>query len=436
MTPPSADGPQPTGTRRLTFPSVQGHELAALLSMPEREPLAFAVLAHCFTCGKDSHAAARIARALAERGVGVLRFDVTGLGESEGAFADTTFSCDVADLVGAADLLRRLHRAPSLLVGHSLGGAAALAAAHRIPEVRAVATIGAPSDPAHVERLLTGAMDELARTGSAPVTLGTRTFQIGRAFVEDLREQPQLERIASLDRALLVLHAPMDLVVGIDNARRIFDAARHPKSFVALDGADHLLADRADAAYAAGVIAAWAGRYLEGAPGAPAAGGPAERPARGAPPGGPEGGALPEGHVLVRSTGAGRYQQAVTAGRHELVADEPTAVGGDDAGPNPYDLLLAALGACTAMTLQMYASRKGLALEAVAVQLAHRRVHAADCQTCETSATGMVDHIERIVTLTGPELRPADLERLLEIADRCPVHRTLTGQVHIDTRQG
>ncbi|MCU0300765.1 MAG: bifunctional alpha/beta hydrolase/OsmC family protein [Candidatus Nanopelagicales bacterium] len=418
----AGDRSLPTGTRRMDFTSVQGHQLAGLLTLPEREPTALAVFAHCFTCGKDSHAAARIARALAERGYGVLRFDVTGLGESQGEFAGTTFSCDVADLVGAADLLRRTHRAPALLVGHSLGGAAVLAAAQRIPEVSAVVTIGAPSDPAHVAHLLVDSLDELERTGSAAVTLGTRTFTISRALVEDLREQPQEQRIAGLDRALLVLHAPRDLIVGIDNARRIYDTARHPKSFVALDGADHLLSDRADAAYAAEVIAAWASRYVSPATGEAAAASPAA-----------DEGPAPEG-VVVRSAPTGRYTQDVTMGRHALTADEPTSVGGDDAGPDPYDLLLAALGACTSMTLRMYADRKGLPLAGVEVALEHRRVHASDCESCETAATGMVDHIARTITLSGEGLTQADTARLLEIADRCPVHRTLTGQVHIDTR--
>jgi uncharacterized OsmC-like protein/alpha/beta superfamily hydrolase len=412
------------GTTKVRFTGVHGQQLAGLLTLPQESPAGFALFAHCFTCDKDSHAAARISRALGERGYGVLRFDVTGVGESEGDFAATTFSCDVSDLVLAADHLRTHHRAPDLLVGHSLGGAAVIAAAEGIPEARAVVTLGAPSDPAHVVGLFADSLEELARTGSADVTLGQRTFTIRQSFVDDLREQPQAARIAGLGRALLVMHAPGDTIVGIDNARRIYEAARHPKSFVSLDGADHLLTKRADSAYAAEVIAAWASRYidLDSAPTAAAS----MPPSVPAPP-------VDPGTVVVTSTGAGKYTQRVTAGRHVLTADEPKSVGGDDAGPNPYDLLLASLGACTAMTLRMYADRKGLPLTQVEVTLRHARIHADDCATCETS-TGMVDHIDRAVRISGEGLTEPDVARLLEIADRCPVHRTLTGLVHVDTR--
>jgi putative redox protein len=412
------------GTTKVHFTGAHGQQLAGLLTLPEEHPAGFALFAHCFTCGKDSHAAARISRALAERGYGVLRFDVTGLGESEGDFADVTFSCDVSDLAMAADHLRTHHRAPDLLVGHSLGGAAVIAAAHLVPEARAVVTIGAPSDPAHVVNLFAGSLQELANTGSAAVTLGTRTFTIRREFVDDIREQPQAQRIASLDRALLVMHAPGDTVVGIDNARRIYEAARHPKSFVTLDGADHLLSRPGDSAYAAEVIAAWASRYIDhdSTPTTVSAAPPVV-----------QGPAVDPGTVVVGSTGAGRYTQRITAGRHVLTADEPLSVGGDDSGPNPYDLLLASLGACTAMTLRMYADRKGLPLESVEVTLRHSRIHADDCASCATT-TGMVDHIDRALQIRGDGLTEADIARLLEIADRCPVHRTLTGQVHVDTR--
>lgn len=411
------------GTARVSFPGVHGQQLAGLLTLPEEHPAGFALFAHCFTCGKDSHAAARISRALAERGYGVLRFDVTGLGESEGEFADATFSCDVSDLTLAADYLRTHHRAPDLLIGHSLGGAAVIAAAGGIPEARGVVTLGAPSDPAHVVDLFAGSLQELADAGSAAVTLGTRTFTITRSFVEDISEQPQAARIATLGRALLVMHAPGDSIVDIDNARRIYEFARHPKSFVTLDGADHLLSRPADSEYAAEVIAAWASRYIDHDAASTAM--PA-RPSAATP-------AVDPGTVVVTSTGTGRYTQRVTAGRHTLTADEPQSVGGDDSGPNPYDLLLAALGACTSMTLRMYADRKALPLAGVEVTMRHTRVHADDCASCVTS-TGMVDHIERTVQITGEGLTARDVARLLEIADRCPVHRTLTGQVHIDTR--
>ena len=413
-----------SGTTKVRFRGSHGQELAGLLTLPEGPADAFALLAHCFTCGKDSHAAARISRALAERGYGVLRFDVTGLGESEGQFSESTFSCDVSDLALAADLLREAHGAPSLLVGHSLGGAAVIAAADQIPEVRAVVTIGAPSDPAHVVDLFAGSVDELTRTGVAPVTLGTRTFLIRREFVEDIQEQPQSARIATLDRALLVMHAPQDTIVGIDNARQIYDTARHPKSFVSLDGADHLLGRPADSAYAAEVIAAWASRYVDPGAAPTTPWGPAREPAADA-------GNEP-GVVVVRSIGGTRFTQRVVTGQHALLADEPESLGGDDSGPNPYDLLLGSLGACTSMTLRMYADRKSIPLTAVEVELRHSRIHASDCAGCET-ATGKVDHVQRTIRLAGNGLTDTQVARLLEIADRCPVHRTLTGQVHVDT---
>ena len=415
-----------TTSQDISFRGTRGQLLSGVLSVPAGTPRAFAVFAHCFTCGKDSHAAARISRALAERGIGVLRFDFTGLGESGGDFADTTFSCDVADLTLAADHLAAAHSAPALLVGHSLGGAAVLAAAQAIPSVRAVVTIGAPSQPGHVVDLLGGAAERIEQDGEADVTLGIRTFRMRRQFIDDLAAQPQEDRIRGLGRALLVLHAPRDSTVGIDNARQIFDAARHPKSFVALDGADHLLSDRADSAFAADIISTWAARYLDES--AAAAGPEAEAPA-------PDLGSAPAsepGLVTVRSSPPGPYTQSITAGRHEFLADEPTSVGGADRGSNPYDLLLSSLGACTAMTLRMYADRKQLPLKDVEVALRHDRIHADDCSECDTK-TGMVDHVDRVITLHG-DLSVEQRESLLRIADRCPVHRSLTSEVHITTR--
>jgi putative redox protein len=411
------DGPVTTSTD-LTFLGSHGQELSGVLSLPSGHVQAFAVFAHCFTCGKDSFAAARISRALADRGIGVLRFDFTGLGESGGDLADSTFSCDVADLVRAAEFLAAEHRPPSLLVGHSLGGAAVLAAAGEIPSVRAVVTIGAPHDPAHVVDLLGPAKEEIERSGEADVTLGQRTFRMRRGFLDDIGAQPQRARLRELNRALLVLHAPGDEVVGIDNARLIFDTARHPKSFISLDGADHLLSDRADSVFAADIISTWASRYLE-----PAASGMVDRVAPSTDP----------GVVTVRSRAPGPYTQSISAGSHILKADEPTSVGGADSGPNPYDLLLASLGACTAMTLRMYADRKGLPLTDVEVVLRHDRIHAADCDECDTQS-GTVDHIDRAITLIG-DLNADQRTSLFRIADRCPVHRSLTSEVHITTRE-
>ena len=398
---------------RFDFVNAQGQRLAALLDTPAGEPRAYALFAHCFACGKDVHAARRIAEGLTGLGIGVLRFDFTGLGASEGEFANTAFSSNVADLVAAAGELRRARRAPAILIGHSLGGAAVLAAAASVPEARAVVTIAAPCDPGHVTNLFRDRLEEIGERGEVEVTLAGRPFRIRRAFIEDISEQNLKERIARLRKALLVFHSPTDDVVGIENASRIFAAAKHPKSFVSLAGADHLLSRRADAAYVANVIAAWAERYLDL---------PEQRPDKAAAPG-----------VVVRETGRGRFQQEVRIGAHRLIADEPVDVGGLDSGPGPYDLLLAALGACTSMTLRLYAERKGLPLDRVTVRLSHDKVHAADCETCETKE-GMIDRIERAITLAGA-LDDGERARLLEIADKCPVHRTLTSEIEIRTSE-
>jgi uncharacterized OsmC-like protein/fermentation-respiration switch protein FrsA (DUF1100 family) len=397
---------------RFDFPNAAGQALAALLDGPAGTPRAYALFAHCFTCGKDIHAAKRIAEGLTALGIAVLRFDFTGLGSSEGEFANTTFSSNVADLVAAANELRRTRRAPAILIGHSLGGAAVLAAAADVPEARAVVTIGAPCDPAHVTGLFKHRLDEIGAKGEVEVQLAGRPFRISRAFVDDLAEHRLMEHIAGLRKALLVFHSPTDEVVGIENASRIFTAAKHPKSFVSLAGADHLLSRRGDATYVASVIHAWAERYLDMPEDAPDL--PDESKA-----------------VVVRETRAGRFQQQVTVGRHRFLADEPVEAGGLDSGPGPYDLLLSALGACTAMTLRLYAERKALPLDRVTVRLSQAKIHAADCADCETRE-GMIDRIERAITLSG-KLDEEQRRRLLEIADKCPVHRTLTSEVDIRT---
>ncbi len=404
-------------SEKFTFEGEDGQRLAARLDLPDGPPRATALFAHCFTCTKDIFAAARIAERLAERGIAVLRFDFTGLGHSQGEFANTNFSSNVADLIHAADHLRERGLAPSLLVGHSLGGAAVLAAAGEIAETAAVATIGAPADPSHVAHHFAGAREEIERRGEAEVVLAGRTFRIRRQFLEDIEAQRLAERVGALKRPLLIFHAPRDETVGIDNASRIFLAARHPKSFVSLDDADHLLTRRRDAEYVAEVLAAWAGRYL---PQPPAVEAPAATDRT-----------VEEGTVVVSEDGKGRLSQAIRAGRHRLSADEPASVGGDDSGPTPYDLLLAALGACTSMTLRLYAERKGWPLEHSSVALTHRKIHAEDCADCETKG-GKLDHIRRRLTLSGP-LDEAQRARLLEIADKCPVHRSLHGEVKIDS---
>lgn len=395
------------------FPGAFGTPLAARLDLPAAAPVAYALFAHCFTCSKDTLAAARISAALVEHGFAVLRFDFTGLGGSAGDFANTNFSSNVADLVAAAAWLREHHQTPRVLIGHSLGGAAVLAAAGEIPEAVAVATIGAPFDPGHVQHLIGDAVTEIAGRGEAEVTLAGRKFRIQKQFLDDLSANGNSERIGNLRKALLVFHSPRDITVDIENAARIYTAAKHPKSFISLDTADHLLTNKADAAYVAAVLAAWAGRYV----GTPVAASPAASVA---------------GEVTVMETGEGGFTQHISAGPHHLRADEPVAAGGNDSGFTPYDLLLASLGACTAMTLRMYARQKKWSLERVTVKLRHDKIHAIDCAECETRA-GKVDRIEREILLTG-NLDDAQRARLTEIADKCPVHRTLHSEVLVKTR--
>ncbi len=398
-------------SENISFTNAQGEQLAARLELPAGEPKATALFAHCFTCSKDIFAASRISQGLAELGFAVLRFDFTGLGASEGEFANTNFSSNVNDLVAAADFMREKIEAPRILIGHSLGGAAVLAAAQHVPEAVAVATIGAPFDPGHVGHLFDGAKAEIEATGEAEVKLGGRNFKIKKQFLEDIENQQAVHNIASLRKALLIFHAPLDQTVGIENAQEIFKTAKHPKSFVSLDKADHLLSRRADALYVANVLAAWADRYL---------------PEIEASAGGQE---VAPGEVLVSETGSGKFTQSVRTGRHHLIADEPKKLGGDDLGPGPYDYVLAGLGACTSMTVRMYAERKGWPLTGVDVHLEHQKIHAEDCADCETKS-GKLDEISRVLTFEG-DLDEEQRQRLLEIADRCPVHRTLTHEIKI-----
>ncbi|MCH9809274.1 MAG: bifunctional alpha/beta hydrolase/OsmC family protein [Alphaproteobacteria bacterium] len=393
--------------QRISFDGANGHELAARLDLPTGEPRAYALFAHCFTCSKDLAAARRIAQGLAGEGIGVLRFDFTGLGHSDGEFANTNFSSNVADLLAATDYMRRSLEAPAILIGHSLGGAAVLAAAGQIAEVRAVATIGAPSDVGHVLHQLGSSLEEVRDKGEASVKLGGRPFTIQRQFVEDAEKQNLASVIGAMKKALLVLHSPLDETVGVDNATDIFVAAKHPKSFISLDNADHLLTDAQDAAYAARVIAAWAARFL---------------PAETEPPQADE-----VAGVVVSETGQGKFQNAIRSGRHRLLADEPASVGGQDSGPSPYDYLAVALGACTAMTLRIYAERKKLTLPAVTVGVTHGKVASAHCDDCGAAADGRegrIDRFERVISFET-EIDPSLHEKIIEIAGKCPVHRTL-----------
>lgn len=403
-------------SEKITFTGALGEPLAARLDAPPGAPKAYALFAHCFTCSKDIFAASRIASALAEHGIAVLRFDFTGLGASGGDFANTNFSSNVGDLVAAADWLRENRAAPALLIGHSLGGAAVLAAASRIAEAKAVATIGAPADPEHVVHNFGAAREQIEADGEAEVTLAGRQFRIKKQFLDDIAASTLEAAIGNMRKALLVFHGPRDEVVGIDNASKIFLAAKHPKSFISLDDGDHLLTRREDAAFVADILAAWAARYLDEAP--------AEEKASGE--------AIEHGQVLVEETGDGKFTNKVSTDAHTIVMDEPISVGGLDSGMNPYDLLLAALGGCTSMTLRMYADRKDLPLDKVAVRLTHEKIHARDCDDCETKE-GKIDLINRELEITG-DLDAAQRQRLLEIADMCPVHRTLESENKIVTR--
>jgi putative redox protein len=402
-------------TEKFQFEGEGGHQLAAALDLPDGTPVAYALFAHCFTCGKDVLAARRIAVALAAKGIATLRFDFTGLGSSAGDFANSTFSSNVADLVRAADHLRATRQAPAILIGHSLGGAAILAAAGQIAEAKAVVTIAAPSDPSHVTGLFKDHVESIRAQGEARVSLAGRPFTIKREFLDDVAEHSLMEKIAHLHKALLVMHSPTDDTVGIDNATRIFVTAKHAKSFVSLSGADHLLSDRRDSAYVADVIAAWAMRYVD----LGAAEGPAESTDK-------------PRQVVVRETRASKFQNTVSIGPHHLLADEPVSAGGGDSGPGPYDFVLAGLGACTSMTMRLYADRKSFPLERATVMLSHSKIYARDCEECETKE-GMLDQIDVAIGLEGP-LDADQRKRILEIADKCPVHRTLTSEIRIVTR--
>ncbi len=402
-------------TKRLTFENPSGVKLSALLDLPVNPvPNAYALFAHCFTCTKNFKAAHNVSIALNQAGIAVLRFDFTGLGDSEGDFSETGLSSNVEDVVAAADFLKAEYEAPKILIGHSLGGAAVLQAAGRIDSTRAVTTIGAPGDPRHVEKHLSTSREQIEKDGEAEVELGGKSFKIKKQFLDDLDSNRMKEAIRKLHRkALLILHSPIDNVVGIDNAATIFMAAKHPKSFVSLDQADHLLSDERDSLYAGAVIAAWARKYI---------GIPIEkiRPAES------------EDHRVVARTGKSGYRTEISASGHDLIADEPESLGGSDMGPNPYDYLAAGLGACTTMTLRMYADRKEWPLDEIVARLKHQKVHADACEDCETKS-GKLDEIDREIEVIG-DLSEEQRKRLLEIADKCPVHRTLHSEIKVRTR--
>ncbi len=400
--------------QKLIFKNKSGDNLAARLDLPMgKKPQAFALFAHCFTCTKNLKAAGNISRALNREGVAVLRFDFTGLGESDGDFADTNFSSNVADLIAAADFLQKNYEAPRILIGHSLGGAAVLQAAASIPSSVAVATIAAPAEPTHIMRHLGSTLEIISTEGEAEINVAGQSFKIKKQFLDDLEQTRMQDTIRNLKRALLIFHSPIDNTVGIENAGQIFLAAKHPKSFVSLDHADHLLADEKDSTYVGSVIAAWARKYIAV---------PQEERLKVD---------LTDNRIAVR-TGKTGFQTEINANGHSLIADEPVSVGGTNTGPTPYDYLVAALGACTSMTLRMYADHKGWPLDSVTVRLKHKKVYADDCEECD-SKNRKLDQIDRQIELEG-ELDSEQKQRLLQIADRCPVHKTLHSDIIVNSR--
>lgn len=398
-------------SQKLDFPNKDGIQLSARIDFPvDQKPLAYAIFAHCFTCSKNLLAVKNISRGLTANGIAVLLFDFTGLGDSEGEFEQTTFTSNIHDLFSAADFLEKEYEAPKIMIGHSLGGAAALFAAKQLSCIEAVVTIGAPFDPSHVTHLLTEGIAEIKNSGKATVNIGGRPFTIGKQFLDDLQEQDPAEVASKLRKALLILHSPQDTTVGIDNAAKIYQTAVHPKSFISLDGADHLLSKKADSLYAGKMIASWADKYLD-----------FESKKIN----------LKSNSQVVALTEQGSFTTELKAGTHRLLADEPEKVGGANLGPTPYDLLTAGLAACTTMTLQMYAARKKWDLKEARVHIDYKKDYYYDAENCETSDT-KIDQFHRKLDLTG-DLDDQQIKRLLEIADKCPVHRTLHSEVKVTT---
>ena len=394
---------------KIRFTNRAGLELVGNLELPAGGTWqATALFAHCFTCTRNIKAARNITRALSRAGFAVLRFDFTGLGESDGDFSNTNFSSNLDDLEDAAAWMGEHLDHPQLLVGHSLGGAAVLAAAERMDSVRALATLAAPASADHILEQFGNDLETIEAQGSAEIQLAGRPFRIRKDFVDDAKSHSLQDRLRKLRRALLVLHSPVDKTVGIENAQHIFAAALHPKSFVSLDHADHLLSDQVDSDYAGQIISAWASRFLE-----------LQRPETAE-------------NVEVAGQTADKFLCRVQAGRHALLADEPEENGGKDLGPDPYHYLASALGTCTVMTLNMYARHKKIPVKRVHCEVAHDRIHAEDCESCE-KRSGKVDRLKRVITIEG-DLDEDQRSRMLEIADRCPVHRTLENEIRVESR--
>lgn len=392
---------------KFDFKNKNGEVLAGRLELPAQKPRAFAIFAHCFTCHKNVTAASRISKNLGALGIAVLRFDFTGLGNSDGDFSNTNFSSNVADLVSAFEAIKREFKTPQILIGHSLGGAAVLKAAPLLEDIKAVVTIGAPSDTAHVSHLFESEIPKIEAEGEAKVRLVGREFKIKKQFIEDISEQNILDSLSKTKKAFLIFHSPLDETVAIDHAAKIYKSLKHPKSFITLDTADHLVSAVDDAQYIADSISTWVKKYL-----------PHEEERTDF-----------KGQVLVELRKNFKYTSDIYSQNHHLVADEPKKVKGDDLGMNPYELLLSSLGACTTMTMKMYADRKGYVLDDLRVELTHKKIHVQDCEDCDELGK-MLDHIEKKIIIKG-DITTEQKERMLEIADKCPVNKTLLSEVRI-----
>ncbi len=394
----------------IKFNNANGEELTGYLDLPTSEKAHnYVLFAHCFTCNKNFLAVRNISRALTAKGFGVLRFDFTGLGDSGGEFADSNFSGNVEDLLSAAKFLETNYESPTLLIGHSLGGAAVIFAATELPNVKAISTIGTPATLTHVTRLIQGEINEINAKGMAPVNIGGKSFNIKKQFLDDLESRELSSVISKINKSILILHSPQDNIVEISNAEKLYIAAKHPKSFISLDGADHLLSRRVDSGYAGELIGSWAMRYLDI----------------------PEPTSLRSDYKVLASLAEEGYTTNIKAGRHNLIADEPVSFGGNDFGPTPYDLLSAGLASCTSMTIQMYARRKNWAVGTVETHVEHSKSHALDCEDCERSSA-KIDTFNRKISVTG-DLDESQLSKILQIADKCPVHKTLQEKVQIIT---
>jgi len=389
--------------KKVEFTNKKGLKLAGKIEFPlTKKPEAFAIFAHVFTGSKNLASARHISRALTLNGFAVLRFDFAGLGDSEGDFSNTNFTSNVNDILSAAQFLEENFEAPKIIVGHSLGGAASVFAAKELDSIQAVATIGTPSEPEHVTHLFNCKMEDIEKYGEAVVEVGGRPFTIKKQFIEDLRSKNMFTLVKDLRKAILILHSPQDRVVEINHAAKIYQAAHHPKSFVTLDHADHMLMNKDDAFYTGNVISSWVKRYID---------------INKSP-------SLSTTKQVVAQLGADGYTTRIMAGKHGLLADESEALGGNDFGPSPYELLNSALAACTAMTLQMYARRKKWDLQDVKVHISFNRSYKEDCASCSEEERRL-EHFDKHIELIG-DLTAEQHARLLEIAERCPVHRTLS----------